>query len=164
MFWVSYPRNHCQIQHREVLLCVLSLTCRSLRASLVSKRVKRLPAMWEIWVQSLGQEWGRPGFSPWVRKIPCRRKWQPTPVILPGKSHGRRSLVGYSSWGRKESDTTERLHFHFHFLVGLWFILVNFCGRNDFCLSPFSIMLAVSFFFNTIIIIIYYVEIISFYF
>ena len=38
-------------------------------------------------------------------------KWQPTPVLLPGKSHGRRSLVGYSPWGRKESDTTERLHF-----------------------------------------------------
>ena len=41
-------------------------------------------------------------------------KWQPTPVFLPGKSHGRRSLVGYSPRGRKESDTTERLHFHFH--------------------------------------------------
>ena len=42
-----------------------------------------------------------------------RRQWQPTPVLLPGKSHGRRSLVGCSSWGREESDTTERLHFHF---------------------------------------------------
>ena len=44
-----------------------------------------------------------------------RRKWQPTPVFLPGKSHGRRSLVGYSPWGHKESDTTQQLHFHFHF-------------------------------------------------
>ena len=43
-----------------------------------------------------------------------RRKWQSTPVLLPGKSQGQRSLVGYSPWGRKESDTTERLHFHFH--------------------------------------------------
>ena len=42
-----------------------------------------------------------------------RRQWHPTPVLLPGKSHGRRSLVGYSPWGRKESDLTERLHFHF---------------------------------------------------
>ena len=42
-----------------------------------------------------------------------RRKWQPTPVFLPGKSHGRRSLVGCSPWGLKESDTTEWLHFHF---------------------------------------------------
>ena len=41
-----------------------------------------------------------------------RRQWQP-PVLLPGKSHGRRSLVGCSPWGRWELDTTERLHFHF---------------------------------------------------
>ena len=39
------------------------------------------------------------------------RKWQPTPVLLPGKSHGRSSLLGYSPWDRKESDMTERLHF-----------------------------------------------------
>ena len=42
-----------------------------------------------------------------------RRQWQPTPVLLPGKSHGRRSLVGCSPWGHTESDTTEQLHFHF---------------------------------------------------
>ena len=42
-----------------------------------------------------------------------RRQWQPTPVLLPGKSHGQRSLVGCSPWGREESDMTERLHFHF---------------------------------------------------
>jgi len=42
-----------------------------------------------------------------------RRKWQPTPVLLPGKSHGWRSLVGCSPWSRKELDMTERLHFHF---------------------------------------------------
>ena len=45
-------------------------------------------------------------FNPWVRKIPWRRKWQPTPVFLHEKSHGQRSLVGYSPWGRKELDTT----------------------------------------------------------
>ena len=56
---------------------------------------------------------GRPGFNPWIRKIPWRRKWQPTPVLLSGKSHGWRSLVGYSPWGRKELDTTERLQFQF---------------------------------------------------
>ena len=49
-------------------------------------------------------------FNPWSGR---RRKWQPTPVLLPGKSHGWRSLVGCSPWGRQESDTTERLHFHF---------------------------------------------------
>ena len=47
----------------------------------------------------------------WVGKIPWRRKWQPTPVLLPGESHGGRSLVGYSPGGRKESNTTEQLHF-----------------------------------------------------
>ena len=53
---------------------------------------------------------GGPGFDPWVGKIPWRRKWQPILVLAPGKSHGQRSLVGYSPWGRKQSDTTERLH------------------------------------------------------
>ena len=42
-----------------------------------------------------------------------RKQWHPTPVLLPGKSHGQRSLVGCSPWGLEESDTTERLHFHF---------------------------------------------------
>ena len=46
-------------------------------------------------------------FDTWVRKIPWRRAWQPTPVSLPGKAHGQRSLVGYSPWGCTESDTTE---------------------------------------------------------
>ena len=45
----------------------------------------------------------RCGFNPWVGKIPWRRKWQPTPEFLPGKSHGQRSLVGSSPWGRTES-------------------------------------------------------------
>ena len=48
----------------------------------------------------------RLGLDPWVGKIPWRRQWHPTPVLLPGKSHGRRNLVGYSPWGRKESNTT----------------------------------------------------------
>ena len=47
------------------------------------------------------------GFAPWVRKIPWRRKWQPTPVILPRESHGRRSLVGYNPWGCKKLDMIE---------------------------------------------------------
>ena len=63
-------------------------------ASLVTQSVKNLPAVQE--------------FNSWVGKIPWRRKWQSTPVLLPGKSHGQRSLVGYSPWGRTESDTTEQ--------------------------------------------------------
>ena len=53
---------------------------------------------------------GRLGFDPWVGKIPWKGKWQPTPVFLPGESHGQRSLAGYSLWDHKESDTTERLN------------------------------------------------------
>ena len=45
-----------------------------------------------------------------------RRQWHPTPVLLPGKSHGWRSLVGCSPWGHEQLDTTERLHFHFYAL------------------------------------------------
>ena len=47
------------------------------------------------------------GFNSWVRKIPCKRAWQLTPVFLPEESHGQRSLAGYSAWGCKESDMTE---------------------------------------------------------
>ena len=56
-------------------------------------------------------------FDPWVGKVPWRRALQPTPVFLPGKSHGQRRLVGCCLWGRIESDTTERLHFHFSFFM-----------------------------------------------
>ena len=48
-----------------------------------------------------------------VYRLLWRRQWHPTPVLLPGKSHGQRSLVGCSPWGRYKSDTTERLPFHF---------------------------------------------------
>ena len=65
--------------------------------SLVIQMVKNLPAMQETQVQSL------------VKKIPCRREWLPTPVFLPGESHGQRSLGGYSVWSHKASDMTERL-------------------------------------------------------
>ena len=50
------------------------------------------------------------GLDPWVRKIPWRRKWQPTPVLLPGEAHGQRGLVGYSPWGHRESDTPDHTH------------------------------------------------------
>ena len=68
-----------------------------------------------IWA-SLGTDSKEPscnaGFDPWVGKIPWRRKWQLTPVFLPGKSHGQRSLAGYSSWVVEESDTSEQLSTH----------------------------------------------------
>ena len=51
----------------------------------------------------------RSRFNTWVGKIPWRREWLPTPVFLPGESHGQSSLAGYSPWGHKESDMTEQL-------------------------------------------------------
>ena len=58
-------------------------------------------------------------FNPWVRKILWRMKWQPTPVFLPGKSQGQRSLVNYSPWGCKESDMTKQLHHIFNSTTSL---------------------------------------------
>ena len=54
----------------------------------------------------------RHGFDPWVRKIPCSRKWQPAPVSVPGKFHGQRSVAGYSPWDCKLLYTTEQLSTH----------------------------------------------------
>ena len=74
----------------------------------------------------------RCGFNTWVGKIFWRRKWQPAPVFLPGKFHGQRSLVGYSSRGRKELDTTKQLNseeIHWSYFGPYWCLL--FCG----CLS-----------------------------
>ena len=56
---------------------------------------------------------GDPGSIPGLGRSPGEGNGNPLPAFLPGKSHGERSLVGYSPWGRKESDMTERLHFHF---------------------------------------------------
>ena len=60
-------------------------------------------------MQRIYMQCGIPGFDPWVRKIPWRREWLPTPVFLPGEFHRQRRLAGYSPWGHKESDTTEQL-------------------------------------------------------
>ena len=62
--------------------------CR-LDITLVAQKVKNLPIMPEL------------RFNPWVRKMPWRREWPPTPIFLPGEFHGQRSLVGYSICGQK---------------------------------------------------------------
>ena len=69
------------------------------RASQVMLVVKNLPAN--------ARRRKRPGFQPWVGKIPWKRQWQPTPLFLPGESNGQRSLAGCSPWGHTDSDTTE---------------------------------------------------------
>ena len=61
----------------------------------------------ELVVKSQCRRQEKPGFDPWVGKIPWRRAWQPTPVFLLRESHGQRSLEGYSPWGCREFDTTE---------------------------------------------------------
>ena len=77
-----------------------------------SRRDQGLP--W--WLRQLCLQCGIPGLVPWIREIPQRRNWQPTPVFLPGKPHGWRNLTGYSPWGHKELDTTERPHLLSFFL------------------------------------------------
>ena len=67
----------------------------------MAQSVKSLPAM------------QRPGFNTWIGKIPWSRKWQPTPVFLPGKFHGQRSLAGCIPWGHKESGMTEHISINF---------------------------------------------------
>ena len=56
----------------------------------------------------------RPKFNSWVRKIPWRREWLPTPIFLPGEFHRQRHLMGYSPWSHKELDMTERLTLYSH--------------------------------------------------
>ena len=85
---LAQPRNSASLWGRLLFLLDSSREW----ASLVAQRVKNLPAMQEM------------GFNPWVRKISRRKEQQPTPVFLPGESHGQRSLVGYSPWGRRVSD------------------------------------------------------------
>ena len=75
-------------------------------------------------------------FDPWVRKILWRRKWQSTPVFLPGKFHRWKSLEGYNPWGGKESDTTEPLtHRVYQFVEYLTLLLCCLPFRNMWCFS-----------------------------
>ena len=86
-----------------------------------------LSVILNVWPVSPGSRWlggkesasqckrlKRRGFNPWAGKVCWKRKWQPTPVFLPREPHGQKSLLGYSSWGQKASDTTERLSTHAH--------------------------------------------------
>ena len=82
---------------------------KSLFDSFGSNYTDSLGLPWWLRQESVCLQCGRPRFNPWVGRIPWRREWQPTAVLLPGKFRGLRSLVGDSPWGRKELDTTERL-------------------------------------------------------
>ena len=103
----SLPPVHCPKPPSIVLQALIRFNPLNLSLLLYNPPSYGWLRWWSVCLQC-----GGPSFNPWVRKIPWRRKWQPTPVLLPGIFHGQRSLVGYSPWGRKESDMTERLHFH----------------------------------------------------
>ena len=122
--------------HGGLLCSISSLNCKKLGDSMI--RVKKLWLEGHIW--SVDKEstcqWRRSRrcrFDPWVEKIPWRRKWQPTPVFLPGKSQGQRSLAGYGSWDHKESDMTwVRAHTHtkYSFKFGVAKIQQNFLSSE----------------------------------
>ena len=103
IFLASAPRSRWalthgspdhQLVHRHLPFCQIYSPLLSLRAPQGGSVVKNPPAMREV------------RFDPWVRKSPWRRKWQPSPALLPGKAHGQRSLGGCSPWATKELDTT----------------------------------------------------------
>ena len=103
--------------------------------------VKNLPAM---------QETQRHGFHAWVRELPWRKQWQPTPVFLLGEVHGPRSLASYSPRGHRKSDTTERAHTCV--TIRRWSdLILKACHAISFekecaiCLSPLSRALWINF-------------------
>ena len=113
---VPVPPHACE--HLCILLCSFFFFFFLIIATLMDVK-------WEAWVlrrtinisgaslvaqrKDSACQCRRHRFNPWVGKISWRRKWQPTLIFLPGKSHGQRSLLGYSPWGRKQLDSTERL-------------------------------------------------------
>ena len=111
--WVSCILYHLSHQGLALTLLVNSQILTISWASLVAQLVKNLPAMQETWVQ----------FP--VGKSPWRRKWQPTPVLLPGEFHGQRSQTGCSPWDCKESDMTVWLSLSLEFNL----ILQNFISK-----------------------------------
>ena len=79
--------------------------------------VKNLPAMQEA--QKMNPE---PGFNPWFRKKPWRKKWQPIPIFLPKKFHGQRSLGGYNPWDHKsQAQLSNEIHLE-HTVVSLFLL------------------------------------------
>ena len=84
-----------------IKMCSCNDITTSMMASLVAQTVKN------------PLQCRRPGFNPWIGKIPWRKAWQLSPVFLPGESYGQKSLASPSPWGHEESDMTEQLTFTF---------------------------------------------------
>ena len=90
--------------HTIPLTCFFE-TKHSGRFFLRSQNRSNLIVLWWLRGEESAYQCRRHGFNPWVRKIPRGSKWQPTPVFLPRKCHGQRSLAGYSPWGSQKSQT-----------------------------------------------------------
>ena len=102
---LPFPRGVLHMLHLQGTEWVLKVN-RSYRQNLFTTVFRKGASL--VAQMAKNPQCRRPGSSPWVGKIPQRRKWQPTSVFLPGQFHGQRSLVGYSPRGRKQSDTSER--------------------------------------------------------
>ena len=103
---IVYSCLLCQrlIVHRCVGLCLGFVSC-SIDLSVFSASPILFGLLWWLRGKDSTCQWRRCGFDPWVEKTPWSRKWQPTPVLLPGKSLGQRSLKGYSLWSHKKRQT-----------------------------------------------------------
>ena len=128
----AMPSNHLIPCHPLLLLLSICPRTRAFSSGLALHI--RWPKYWNfslsislsreysglIYFLSICQQCGRPGFDPWVGKIPWRRTLQPTPVLLPGKSHGERSLVGYSLWVAKSQKWLSDFTFTFFSSTNIW--------------------------------------------
>ena len=107
---INYHNQSVILIQIKFINIIITLVCQR-RYKIGSCEVFELPE----YLKDTGVQWcRRRRFDLWVRKIPWRRKWQPTPVFLPGKSHGQKRLVGYSPWSHKRvgHDTTKQYSFH----------------------------------------------------
>ena len=104
------------------------------------------------WLRRICLQYRRPRFNPWVRKIPWRREWQPTPVFLPGESHGQRSLVGDSPWGCRVGHDWETKHSTLRYLkvwLGLKDLLLSslmWLSARPYSCAVFPHMAVINFF------------------
>ena len=101
--WLSSSSAHAGLQDIWILHYLRCSVTKEQPKCLLRIPERRLP-WWLRW-QRICLQCRRLGFNPWVRKIPWRRECLPTPVFMPGESHGQMSLVEYCPWGSKESDT-----------------------------------------------------------
>ena len=117
-FLFSFPQSThiCRIETAQWVRCQASLYARHKKThvshSLGVYRV--VEESWWLRQYTVHPQCRRPGFDSWVRKIPWKRKWKPTPVYFPGEFHGQKSLVGYSPWVTKSRTQLKLLSAHIY--------------------------------------------------